>query len=94
MGLPTDAPAPSRCASVPIAAWLAGTEVGRAFQRAQRPQILVQCTVMVGPAAVRKPWYVKYDGRCSRCGKPLAKGTEAIWDKTARSMHCVECPAA
>ena len=54
--------------------------------------MLVQCTVMVGPAAVRKPWYVKYDGPCSRCGTVLAKGTEAIWDKAARSMHCVECP--
>src|SRR4051812_38147609 len=38
------------------------------------------------------PWLVKYDGPCLRCGRTLVRGTPAVWDRSARLMHCVECP--
>lgn len=38
------------------------------------------------------PWFVKYDGPCARCGTVLRRGDVAIWDRAARTMHCVECP--
>lgn len=37
-------------------------------------------------------WLVKYDGPCARCGRTLARGVPAVWDRAARKMHCVECP--
>lgn len=37
-------------------------------------------------------WRVKYDGICSRCGMPLLRGTPAAWDRTTRTIHCIECP--
>jgi hypothetical protein len=40
-----------------------------------------------------RPWFVKYDGPCSRCGTTLTKGTEAIWDQSVHRMRCIECPA-
>jgi hypothetical protein len=40
-----------------------------------------------------KPWRVKYDGECSRCGTALLRGEAAVWDRSSRSMHCVACPA-
>jgi hypothetical protein len=40
-----------------------------------------------------RPWLVKYDGPCSRCGRMLTKGTPAIWDQTVRKMRCVDCSA-
>ena len=43
-----------------------------------------------GPEA--RPWRVKYDGPCSRCGRTLATGEVAVWDRSARRMHCVSCP--
>jgi hypothetical protein len=45
------------------------------------------------PRATR-PWLVKYDGPCSRCGTNLLKGSEAIWDQAVRRMRCIECPRA
>jgi nuclease-like protein len=45
------------------------------------------------PRSEQRPWLVKYDGPCSRCGRTLARGTVAVWDQAARKMHCVECPA-
>jgi nuclease-like protein len=39
------------------------------------------------------PWIVKYDGPCSMCGTTLRAGTEAVWDRRLRKMHCIECPA-
>lgn len=37
-------------------------------------------------------WRVKYDGSCARCGSVLTRGTVAVWDQHARTMHCVSCP--
>ena len=39
-----------------------------------------------------KPWLVKYDGVCARCGTPLLRGTPAVWDRASRTIRCVECP--
>jgi hypothetical protein len=38
-------------------------------------------------------WIVKYDGPCSRCGRILRAGEEAVWDRRLRKMHCIECPS-
>jgi hypothetical protein len=40
-----------------------------------------------------RPWFVKFDGPCSRCGRILMKGTPAIWDKSMHKMRCVDCTA-
>jgi hypothetical protein len=40
-----------------------------------------------------RPWLVKYDGPCSRCGRVLAKGTPAVWDQSVRKMRCIDCLA-
>jgi hypothetical protein len=39
-------------------------------------------------------WRVKYDGVCSKCGTPLLRGVPAVWDRSSRTIHCIECPAA
>ena len=39
-------------------------------------------------------WRVKYDGPCSNCGRPLAKGTPAVWDRRMRKMLCLDCRPA
>ena len=36
-------------------------------------------------------WLVKYDGTCCRCGSVLVRGTPAIWDRSTRSIRCIEC---
>jgi len=41
---------------------------------------------------VTSAWRVKYDGRCSRCGVALRRGTPAVWDRASRTVHCIECP--
>lgn len=41
-----------------------------------------------------RPWHVKYDGPCWKCGTILRAGTAAIWDRQTRRMSCVECPSA
>ena len=38
-------------------------------------------------------WRVKFDGPCARCGRILRTGAVATWDRSARKMRCVECPA-
>jgi hypothetical protein len=48
--------------------------------------------VAVQPAG--RPWFVKRDGPCSKCGIMLLKGTEAIWRHRERRMYCVTCGAA
>jgi hypothetical protein len=40
------------------------------------------------------PWRVKYDGVCSKCRTPLLRGMPAVWDRSGRTIHCVECPVA
>ena len=44
--------------------------------------------------APRRQWLVKYDGVCSKCGTPLLRGEPAVWERTSRSIHCVQCPSA
>jgi hypothetical protein len=59
----------------------------------QLPKIAPQMTPsMARPGSEQRPWLVKYDGPCSRCGRTLVKGTVAVWDQAARKMRCVECP--
>lgn len=43
------------------------------------------------PTAPSRPWHVKYDGPCSICGRTLAKGTPAIWDRSIGNMRCLDC---
>lgn len=38
-------------------------------------------------------WLVRYDGPCARCGRILARGTPATWDRATRKIYCVECPS-
>jgi nuclease-like protein len=45
-------------------------------------------------SAERPPWRVKYDGTCARCGRALARGTPAIYERTSRTIRCVDCQAA
>jgi hypothetical protein len=39
-------------------------------------------------------WLVKYDGVCSNCGTPLLRGVAAVWDRSSKTIHCIECPTA
>ena len=39
-------------------------------------------------------WRVKYDGACSRCGRPLHAGEVAVYDWPTRTIHCVACPTS
>jgi hypothetical protein len=39
-----------------------------------------------------KHWRVKYDGVCDRCGTPLLRGQPAVWDRSTKTIHCIECP--
>ncbi len=48
----------------------------------------------VEAAPARRPWLVKYDGPCSKCGTVLSKGTAAIWRQNERRMLCLDCGAA
>jgi hypothetical protein len=38
-------------------------------------------------------WRVKHDGLCSKCGTPLLRGMPAVWDRSSKRIHCIECPA-
>ena len=40
-----------------------------------------------------RPIRLRFDGLCSRCGTPLTRGTDAVWDPASRTVHCIECPA-
>jgi hypothetical protein len=42
----------------------------------------------------RRPWLVRYDGVCAKCGTALRRGTEAIWRQRERRMLCLDCGAA
>jgi hypothetical protein len=46
------------------------------------------------PDRTRKPWFVKFEGPCSRCGRTLTKGTEAVWSSPQRRMFCLDCARA
>lgn len=39
-----------------------------------------------------RPWRVKHDGVCSRCGIPLRAGEVAVYERPTRSIRCVVCP--
>ena len=41
-----------------------------------------------------RPWLVKYDGPCSRCGTLLVKGTPAVWNNATRKLCCLGCAEA
>lgn len=41
---------------------------------------------------VESPWRVRYDGVCAKCGMALVRGTPAVWDRTSRTIRCIECP--
>jgi len=74
--------------AIPIDASLAA-DVERALREGIEARVVLD---VPGPVADRKPWHVKYDGICSRCGTALLRGTVAVWVRSTRSMHCVECP--
>lgn len=38
------------------------------------------------------PWRVRYDGVCAKCGMALVRGTPAVWDRSSRTIRCIECP--
>ena len=40
------------------------------------------------------PWRVKYDGVCSRCGTALKAGSIAVYERSTRTIHCVDCSSA
>jgi len=42
--------------------------------------------------ATAKPWLVKYDGVCARCGTRLLRGTPAVWHRASGTIRCIECP--
>ena len=75
-------------------------EFGRLFSPTERGiarRRLVE-SGMPGPiyrsSPTRRPmtdWRVKFDGPCARCGTMLLKGTIAVWDRTSRTMHCLDC---
>ena len=47
----------------------------------------------VETSRARRPWFVKRDGPCAKCGKQLAAGTEAVWRFPQRKMYCLHCAA-
>ena len=36
---------------------------------------------------------LRYAGTCYECGTALSPGTETIYDRTTKTVHCVECPS-
>lgn len=46
------------------------------------------------PGPPPRPWLVKFDGLCSRCGRILVKGTPAVWDNRQHKMYCEACASA
>lgn len=36
---------------------------------------------------------LRYAGTCCECGTALPAGTEAIYDRTTKTVHCIECPS-
>jgi hypothetical protein len=44
------------------------------------------------PPTSARPWRVKHDGVCSRCGIVLRAGEVAVYERPTRSIRCVVCP--
>lgn len=44
------------------------------------------------PVTPARPWRVKHDGVCSRCGLALHAGEVAVYERPTRSIRCVVCP--
>jgi hypothetical protein len=66
------------------------TEVPRVSSASAPPQARIESSASTaGP--IPRPWTVRYDGPCSKCGRILSKGTPAVWDQSARRMLCMEC---
>ena len=34
---------------------------------------------------------LRYAGTCTQCGRPLPAGLEAIYDRTTKTVRCLEC---
>lgn len=37
---------------------------------------------------------LRYAGACRLCGTELPAGTDAIYERSTKTVHCVECPTA
>jgi hypothetical protein len=68
------------------AALRAETPVIREHDRAQRDT--EESTQQGGLRRLR----LRYPGTCTRCATPLAVGTDALYDRTQKSVQCVSCP--
>jgi hypothetical protein len=68
---------------------------GLESMRPSRPEAVLAAVNPPPPAQAkpRRPWVVKFDGPCARCGRVLVKGTPAIWDQSVRKMRCLDCTA-
>ncbi|NTW42013.1 MAG: NERD domain-containing protein, partial [Cellulomonadaceae bacterium] len=42
-----------------------------------------------GPKTMR----LRYAGTCRACGAALAAGTTGVYDRSTKSVTCVQCPA-
>ena len=49
--------------------------------------------VQTTAAPTVKRMKLRYAGSCSRCGTPLEAGVTADYDRTSKTVACVECPA-
>jgi hypothetical protein len=66
------------------------SEVPRVSSGYVPPQARIESSASTaGP--MPRPWKVRYDGPCSKCGRILSKGTAAVWDHSDRRMLCMEC---
>lgn len=49
--------------------------------------------VTLGPGPDSKRMRLRYAGTCRLCGAPLDAGADAVYERAARAVRCVECPA-
>lgn len=53
----------------------------------------IEPTPPPGDAALKR-LRLRYAGRCELCGIEIAKGTEALYRKATKTVHCIECKAS
>jgi hypothetical protein len=46
------------------------------------------------PAEAPRQLRLRYAGTCTRCGKSLAKGQQALYDSSTKTVRCIVCEAA
>jgi nuclease-like protein len=46
------------------------------------------------PSESARQMRLRYAGTCSQCGRGLAKGKEALYDSSTRTVRCIACEAA